>query len=166
MARYLLVAHQTAESPELTAAALELAKSDPKAEFTILVPATPVQHLLVWEEGETKAAARHHAANAAARLRQAGCRISDARIGDQNPVLAVEDELRRSRYAAIVISTFPPRWSRWLKLDVISRLNRSFPHHRLIHVISEPETTTDSVASSVSGKAGAASKGTEPTRPD
>jgi hypothetical protein len=156
VARYLLVAHQTAESPELIAAALGLAGPDPKAEFTILVPATPVQHLLVWEERETKAAARHRAALAASRLRHAGCRISETRIGDQNPVLAVEDELRRLRYAAIVVSTFPPRWSRWLKLDVISRLNRSFPNHRLIHVISEPEPTSSTHRPVSKGRQGAA----------
>jgi hypothetical protein len=142
VARYLLVAHQTAESPELIAAALDIARTDPLAEFTVLVPATPVPHLLVWEEGETKAAARRHASQAAGRLRLSGCRIREARIGDQNPVLAVEDELRRSRYAAIVVSTFPARWSRWLKLDVISRINRSFPRQRLIHVISEPDPTS------------------------
>jgi hypothetical protein len=149
MARYLLVAHQTAESPELTAVAVALANDDPKAEFTVLVPATPVQHLLVWEEGETNAAAKRRAAQAAGRLRLAGCRISEVRIGDQNPVLAVEDELRRSRYAAIVVSTFPARRSRWLKLDVISRLNRSFPRQRLIHVISEPEPASAEASTSV-----------------
>ncbi len=54
MAKYLLVAHQTAERQELLDAAKELAAQDGHAKFTLLVPATPVGDLLTWEEGETK----------------------------------------------------------------------------------------------------------------
>ena len=42
MAKYLLVAHQTAQSDELIAAAAGLAREDPQADFRLLVPATPV----------------------------------------------------------------------------------------------------------------------------
>ena len=53
MTRYLVVAHQTATSPELLRRATELAREDPEATFSILVPATPVQHRWTWEEEET-----------------------------------------------------------------------------------------------------------------
>ena len=52
MTRYLVVAHQTATSLELLEKVTEIANGDPHSTFTILVPATPVQHLLVWEDGE------------------------------------------------------------------------------------------------------------------
>ena len=58
MGSYLLVAHQTAESEELLSAARELHREDPTARFVILVPATPVAHMLAWEEGETREVAR------------------------------------------------------------------------------------------------------------
>ena len=59
MARYLIVAHQTASSPELLERVKALHAGDPAAEFTLLVPATPTGHLLHnWEEGEARQLAR------------------------------------------------------------------------------------------------------------
>ncbi len=137
-ARYLLVAHQTAQRPELLKTARDLAATDPQAEFTLLVPATPVGNLLVWEEGETMELARLSARSAAASLELGGIRVVEAKVGDGDPVLAVDDELREGRrYAAIVISTFPAGVSRWLRMDVVSRLRRQHPTLRLIHVIAE-----------------------------
>src|SRR5262245_10135197 len=123
MARYLLVAHQTAESEELQQGARALAGEDPDAEFVLLVPATPVGNLLVWEEGQTAEVARRRAASARARLEQQGLRVVEARPGDQDPVAAIADELHSGvRYAAIVISTLPAGVSRWMRMDVLSRI--------------------------------------------
>lgn len=138
MAVYLLVAHQTAESKEFLAAARDLAGEDPDAEFVLLVPATPVRNLLVWEEGETAEVARERAARARARLEADGLRVSDARIGDADPTAAIADELHDGRrYAAIVVSTLPAGASRWLRMDVVSRVSRHFPGHRVVHVTAE-----------------------------
>ena len=135
MARYLLVAHQTAQSDELLAAARELAREDRLAEFVLLVPATPVVNLLVWEEGETMEVARRHAAAGSARLRRHGLHVADARPADQDPMAAIADEIHDGqRFAAIVVSTLPSGLSRWLRMDVISRVRRNFPRHRVIHV--------------------------------
>ena len=41
MARYLVVAHQTASSPELMKAVLGIVKQERAVEFTLVVPATP-----------------------------------------------------------------------------------------------------------------------------
>jgi hypothetical protein len=56
-------------------------------------------------------------------------------------VLAVEDEFRvGNRYEAVVVSTLPPGISRWINMDVISRLTRTQPQARLIHVFAkEPD---------------------------
>ena len=142
MARYLLVAHQTAERPELVDAARELAAQDPHARFTLLVPATPVGDLLTWEEGETKEVARARAQSAAALLQGHGLNLVGVRVGDADPVLAVDDEfLAGRRYDSIIISTLPPGISRWIKMDVVSRLKRKRPKLQVVHVTAkEPPT--------------------------
>jgi len=137
VARYLLVAHQTAESEELLQAAQGLARQDADAEFVLLVPATPVGSLLVWEEGETDDVARRRAASARARLEQGGLRVVEARPGDQDPVAAIGDEMHAGRrYAAIIVSTLPAGVSRWVRMDVISRVRRNYPGRPVLHVVS------------------------------
>ncbi len=42
MARYLVVAHRTAKSPELAAKLREIQAQDPEARFVLLVPAVPL----------------------------------------------------------------------------------------------------------------------------
>jgi len=141
VAKYLLVAHQTAESEELLAAANDLARDDPEAEFVLLVPATPVGKLLVWEEGETVDVARRRALSAKARLERLGLRVEAARTGDQDPTAAIADEMHAGgQYDAIVISTLPAGVSKWLGMDVLSRVRRNFPRHRVIHVVAGAAT--------------------------
>jgi hypothetical protein len=138
MARYLLIAHQTADCAELQDAARSIAGEDSKAEFVLLVPATPVCNLLVWEEGETNEVARQRAASARSRLEAHGLRVVEARIGDQDPMAAVEDEIHAgNRYAALIVSTLPFGLSRWLRMDLLSRLRRNCPGHRVIHVTAK-----------------------------
>ena len=142
MAKYLLVAHQTAERTELLEAARDLAAHDKHAEFTLIVPATPVGDLLVWDEGDTKEIAQRRASSAADRLQRNGIKVLDARVGDADPVLAVDDEFTAGRrYDGIVISTLPPGVSRWIKMDAVSRIQRTHPRVRLIHVVSNEEPT-------------------------
>lgn len=147
MARYLLVAHQTAQSDEVLSAARDLAREDARAEFVLLVPATPVTSLLVWEEGETLDVARRRAADARARLERCGLCVVDARAADQNPLAAIADEMHNGgSFKAIVVSTLPAGVSRWLRMDVISRVRRNFPWHRVIHVVAPKASTTEKVS--------------------
>lgn len=142
MARYLLVAHQTAAREELLAATKELAAHDSSAEFTLLVPATPVGDLLLWEEGETKDVAHRRAESAAATLRRNGMNVVAVRVGDADPVLAVDDDfLAGNRYDTIVVSTLPSGISRWIKMDVVSRLQRKRPNLPVIHVVAKESET-------------------------
>jgi hypothetical protein len=136
----MLVANQTVQGGELRDAALDLQSQDAAAEFTLIVPATRVVRGLIWDEVETKAVAQSRLESGMAWLKAAGCQVVDGRVGDEDPVLAVEDELRRKRYAGVVISTLPPGASRWLKLDVVSRIKRRLPADSLVvHVVSNPE---------------------------
>lgn len=143
MARYLVVAHQTAGSPELREQMLALSREDPVADFTVLVPATPPSNLLVWEEGDAKEIARQRAKQSQESFKQAGLKVDTARVGDHEPLQAIGDELEAHRgYQAIVISTLPAGVSRWLKMDLVSRARRSFPGLNIIHVVSEPKQET------------------------
>jgi hypothetical protein len=129
MARYLIVAHQTAASPELVERVSALAAADPGLEFALIVPATPINHLLHnWDEIEVKEIAKRQAMACMEALAAVGVTLVDARIGDQDPMLAVEDEMREyPDYTGIVLSTFPPGRSRWLGADLPTKLSRRFP---------------------------------------
>lgn len=128
MSRCLVVAHQTAESPELLDCLRTLAGSDPKAEFVLLVPATPVCNTFVCDEEETARVAHNRAQAATALMQQEGLRVTAARVGDADPIEAIRDELLLAdAYDTVVISTLPPGISRWLKMDVPSRASRLLP---------------------------------------
>jgi len=143
MGKYLLVAHQTAESRELLEAVRELSARDSRARFTLLVPATPVGDLLTWEEGEAKELARARAQSAASALRGNDINVVAVRVGDADPVSAIDDEfLAGRRYDTIVISTLPPGISRWVKMDAVSRLRRKRPRMPVIHVVAESSQAT------------------------
>jgi hypothetical protein len=134
MARYLIVAHQTAASRTLIERAQTLAAEDRGATFTLLIPATHATDVMrsepdsrfTWEEHAVWERAHAKATEARAEFEQAGLRLDAASIGDASPVLAVEDELRMrpGHYDAILLSTLPPARSRWLEDDVDGRLKR------------------------------------------
>jgi len=139
MARHLIVAHQTAASPELAERVEAIAAGDPDAEFTLLVPATPTSHLLHnWEEGEARQLAARRGREAAALLARAGVTVTATIVGSHSPLEAVGDELQaRPGYASIVLSTFPPGVSRWLKGDLVGQLRRRY-RLPVEHVVAAP----------------------------
>lgn len=140
MTRYLVVAHQTIDSPALIYKLTELARLDPTSEFTLLVPATPIEHLATWTEGESIAVAERAAQYASELLKLEGIKVARTIIGDESPVQAVDDEMRENpgRYDAIVVSTFPSGISRWLGLDLPQRVDKKYAQP-VIHVVAQPE---------------------------
>lgn len=137
MARYLIIAYQTAENPALLRELRRLAAEDAGAEFVLLVPATAASHLRIAGAGEAYSLAKEAAESAAARLRAEGIEPAAVRVRDPNPVVAAEAELaEHPGYDALVVSTFPPGLSRWLRMDAVSRLQRltGVPVH---HVVAE-----------------------------
>ena len=120
-ARVLVVANRTAGSDELLVAARERAARGP-ARFVLVVPATP--HGVAWEERHTgEAEAGRQLAGALERFRDAGLE-ADGWVGDPDPVAAVEDALEREDADEIVVSTLPRTVSRWLGIDLPSRIRR------------------------------------------
>jgi hypothetical protein len=124
MARYLVVAHQTAESAELRNALRLIHDGDPSATFVLLVPATPVEHLAGWVEGESRMYAQQIGDRARLAFEEDGLNIEDVLVGDPNPTYAVSDESAERAYEGVIVATLPPALSRWLKLDVVSRIRR------------------------------------------
>jgi GABA permease len=123
MRSYLVVGNQTLDSPELAEAIKERMASGP-ARFHIVVPATPVQRGLTWDEDEARIAAQDRLTAAIGRLVDLGADVS-GEIGHRDPIEATEDALRGREVDEIILSTLPPGLSRWLGQDVPTRLKGS-----------------------------------------
>ncbi len=118
--------------------AREIAESDHAAEFSLIVPATPVRRALGWEETETFAAARRRAVHARSSFVSAGLRVICAEVGDASPVLAVLDHLLEHEHEVIVVSTGVVGISRRFGLDLPARIARRFPHLPVLSFEREP----------------------------
>ena len=143
MGSYLVVAHQTAASNELIDGLIAKAAADPEARFTLLVPATPAHELFHPREGEGRDIAGFAAKEAKGVLREAGIKIIRTDVGDESPLVAIENELRdKPDYDGIIICTFPVGMSKWLKLDLVHQAERRFPlpisHIVAQSVVEEP----------------------------
>jgi bacterioferritin len=143
MPRILILANQTASSPELTDAVREIIKKDAATEFVLLVPATPVEDLLDWQDGDSEAVAKRTAQTAKEHLEGVGAKIIRTEVGDPSPVKAIEDELQRHEetYHGILISTLPLQRSRWVALDQPRRIERRFKLP-VTHVVGHSVTMT------------------------
>lgn len=124
MTRYLIVAHQTADSPELLEAVKGIVAEQPEATFGLVVPATPVAHLGRWTEGESMAVAAEAGVRARDAMAAHGIDLSEVTVGDANPVYAAADAFNRADWDHVLVSTLPAGVSRWVKMDVVSRLER------------------------------------------
>ena len=138
MSTYLVLAHQTARSPELLHALKEKAQSDPEAEFVLLVPETPAELLLSPQSGAPRDVARRTAKEASESLSAENIRVRWTIISDQAPVVALQTEVadHQDEYAGIIVSTFPEGISRWLESYVLGVAEQlSLP---LTHVVTAP----------------------------
>jgi hypothetical protein len=57
------------------------------------------------------------------RLRELGA-TADGAVGDANPMVAIEKAVAEQQFDEIILSTLPPGISRWLALDLPSRIQR------------------------------------------
>ena len=137
MRRYLIVAHKTLGGDHLLDHVRTLREEGP-CRFLLLVPVEhPSDH--PWSEGEIAAAARHKLQEGLDRFHEAGI-IADGEIGDANPVYAASTVIMREGEAAftgIILSTLPPGPSRWLHLDVPSRMRKEHPELPVTHLVAD-----------------------------
>jgi hypothetical protein len=121
MTRYLVVAHETVTNPELLKQVRAVREQEREAEFVLLVPATPVRHLLFrrGDERDAEVAARKLADRARTLFAKRGVPLSDVRVGAPDPVAAIDGEMEvNPGYAGFIISTLPEEKSRWLRMDL------------------------------------------------
>lgn len=121
--KVLVVANRTAECDELLEAMKRRAEEGP-AEFTLLVPSTP--HGVAWaaDMHSGSGEAEDHMQRAVDRLRAEGLQV-EGKVGDPDPVAAVEDEVNFASYDEAIVSTLPTHLSKWLKVDLPRRVERA-----------------------------------------
>jgi hypothetical protein len=121
--RVLVVAHKTAATQPLLDTVRERAQAGP-VHFTLLVPnAAHGLHKVVDPEDQGAGEARHVLDDALPKLSESAGSEVDGLVGDPDPVAAVHDAVNLHGFDEIIISTLPTRVSRWLKLDLPSKVS-------------------------------------------
>jgi hypothetical protein len=122
-ARVLVVANKTAATQPLLDAVRERAAQGP-ATFTLLVPnAAHGLHRVVDPEDQDTSEADAVLAQALPLLSAAAGSNVEGIIGTANPHEAIEDAVNVNGYDEVILSTLPAKLSRWLKLDLPSKLS-------------------------------------------
>jgi hypothetical protein len=121
-ARVLVVAHKTAATPGLIAAVRERAARGP-ASFTLLVPnAAHGLHRVVDPEDAEQSEAEQVLELAVPLLEEAVGGHVEGMVGDPSPMNAIQDAINIHGFDEIIISTLPATVSKWLKLDLPSKV--------------------------------------------
>ncbi len=122
-ARVLVVAHKTAATPALLHAVRARADRGP-ATFTLLVPnAAHGLHRVVDAEDQDASESDQVLALALPLLEKAVGAPVEGIVGDANPLDAIQDAVNLNGYDEIIISTLPVRVSRWMKIDLPSKVS-------------------------------------------
>ena len=121
-ARVLVVASKTAATPALIDAVRGRAAKGPAA-FTLLVPsAAHGLHQVVDPEDQEASEAEAVIALAVPLLEEAAGGPVESLVGAPEPLAAVEDAVNVHGFDEIIVSTLPTRVSRWLQLDLPSKV--------------------------------------------
>ena len=144
MGRYLIVANQTLGGRALEAEVRDRVQRG-DARFHVLVPMVEPEHeVATWAPAdpmfgvpiqtevtadaleEARRRSQHRLDVMLERLRDLGGEV-DGKVGDVDPYRAVEVALERESFDEIILSTLPAGISRWVKMDLPSRLERLAP---------------------------------------
>ena len=122
-ARVLVVANRTAATPALIAAVRERAARGP-ATFTLLIPnASSGLERIADPEDHAETEAQGTLELALPLLEDAAGGPVTGMIGAPEPLDAIQDAVNLHGFDEIILSTLPQRVSRWLRLDLPSKLN-------------------------------------------
>jgi hypothetical protein len=121
-ARVLVVAHKTAATQPLLDAVRERAQRG-GATFTLLVPNPALGlHKAVDPEDQDADEAQGVLAHALPLLSEAAGSKVEGFIGDADPSAAIQDAINLRGFDEVIISTLPSKVSRWLHLDLPSKV--------------------------------------------
>ena len=121
--RVLVVANRTAATPALLDAVKERAGRGP-CRFTLLIPHTASGlHRLVDPEDQGQSEAEATLELALPLLEEAAGSPVTGMVGAPAPLDAIQDAINLHGFDEIILSTLPTRVSRWLKLDLPSKLS-------------------------------------------
>src|SRR3954447_19107734 len=122
-ARVLVVAHKTAATPALIEAVRDRAQRGP-ATFTLLVPnpAAHGLHAVVDPEDVAEGEGQQVLELALPLLEEAAGGPVEGMVGDPSPMNAIQDAINIHGFDEVIISTLPARVSKWLKLDLPSKI--------------------------------------------
>lgn len=144
--RYLIVANETLAGDKVPSLVAERMASGP-SEFHLLVPASrsretrrltavagdPLSgYAMVDTVGLDEAIARDRAdaeqrlATFTSRLGELGAELT-SEVGGPDPLAAIDRVMGRASFDEIIISALPSAVSRWLHIDLPSRVRRAFP---------------------------------------
>ncbi len=120
--RVLVVAHKTAATPALLDAVRARATRG-SCSFTLLVPnAAHGLHRVVDPEDQGAGSAQAVLDRALPLLGEAAGMQVQGIVGDSDPMAAVQDAINLIGFDEIIVSTLSPRLSRWLRLDLPSKV--------------------------------------------
>ena len=121
-AQVLVVANRTAATPALIEAVRERAARGP-AKFTLLVP-NPAHglHAVVDPEDVEQSEGEQVLELAIPLLEEAAGGPVEGMVGDPSPMNAIQDAINLHGFDEVIISTLPARVSKWLKLDLPSKV--------------------------------------------
>jgi hypothetical protein len=121
-ARVLVVAHKTAATPTLLEAVRERAARGP-AVFTLLVPnAAHGLHRVVDPEDHETSETNEVLELALPLLSEAAGSQVEGMVGDPTPMNAIQDAINIHGFDEVIISTLPTKVSKWLRLDLPSKV--------------------------------------------
>jgi hypothetical protein len=123
MARILVVANRTAESPELLEA-MKARASQGEAQFMLVVPASGHGIQKAADPDAARADSERHMNSAVERFRAEGLDV-EGTCGDSDPLAAVQDAVNFGTFDEAIVSTLPVRASKWLKMDLPTRVERT-----------------------------------------
>jgi hypothetical protein len=122
-AKVLVVAHKTAATQPLLDAVRQRAQRG-NCVFTLLVPSTTHGlHKVVDPEDQGAGEAQTVLERAVPALSEAAGSRVEGIVGDPDPVAAVHDAINLHSFDEVIVSTLSARMSRWLKLDLPSKIS-------------------------------------------
>jgi hypothetical protein len=121
-ARVLVVAYKTAATPALLEAVRDRAQRG-AATFTLLVP-NPAHglHAVMDPEDVEHSEGEQVLELAIPLLEEAAGGPVEGIVGDPSPMNAIQDAINIRGFDEVIISTLPARVSKWLKLDLPSKV--------------------------------------------